>query len=70
MYWIGPGSSKVIVVSTVSSAGNRHLVRHVAVGLVGPGPMLLVECVVADQPLVVDRVLVDEDERDRHAAGP
>ena len=68
MYWSVPGSSNVIVVRIVSSARNRHLVRHRAVRLVGPGPMLLVERLVADQPLVVDRVLVDEDERHRHAA--
>ena len=36
--------------------------------LMRPGAVRLVERVVADQPLVIDRILVDQDERDRDAA--
>ena len=68
MYWSVPGSSNVIVVRIVSSAGIDTSFGTVPVRLVGAGAMLLVERLVADQPLVVDRVLVDEDERHRHAA--
>ena len=56
------------MVGTVSSAAMVTSVGTSPWVGVRPRPVRLVERLVADQPLVVDRVLVDEDERHRHAA--
>src|SRR5919108_1543670 len=49
--------------------GHCHLRRSLVVDRLGPGAVALVQGLVADDPLVVDWILVDEDERDRYAVG-
>ena len=62
-----PGVVNVIVVVRVVPAGIGHLGRARPVDRLGPGPVPLVDGRVADDQLVVDRVVVAQHERDRHA---
>ena len=61
-----PGCWNVTVVVRSRRPG-RDLGRAGAVVRLGAGPVALVERVVADEPLVVDGVGVDQHERDRDA---
>ena len=56
MYRYSPGSRKVTVVVTVVPAGIETSVGRAPWMRLGPGAMALVERLVADEPLVVDRV--------------
>ena len=64
MYCTWPGASKVIVVRTRRQRRDRLLGRA-AGGRLGAGAVPLLHGVVADDPLVVDRVVVAQHERDR-----
>ena len=61
-----PGAANVTVVVAVDPAGNETSVGRRPCGF-RAGPVALVERRVADEPLVVDRVGVDQRDRDRHA---
>ena len=65
MYRYVPGVSNRTVVSRLEPAGIDDLGRARAVDRLGAGPMALVDRGVADDPLVVDRVVVAQHERDR-----
>ena len=67
MYCTLPGSSKISVVLTVSSGSSEISFGSSPVVRLGPRTVAIVEGSLADQPLVLDRVLVDQHEGDRHA---
>ena len=67
MYRYVPGVSKVTVVSRLDPAGMETSVGRDAVDRLGAGAMALVGRRVADDPFVVDRVVVAQQDRERHA---
>ena len=67
MYCRLPGSSKIRVVLTVSSGFSEISSGRAPWCRLGPRTVAFVEGSLADQPLVLDRVLVDQHEGDRHA---
>ena len=62
-----PGWANVTVVRALPERVDRDLRRTSVVGRLGAGPVALVKRLVADDPLVVDRVGVVDDERHRPA---
>ena len=67
MYRYVPGVAKVTVVVRLEPAGMRDLGRARAVDRLGAGAVALVGRRVADDPFVVDRVVVAQHDRERHA---